>query len=78
MLEILYWLFWFASLAGWLWIIVMAFSEGDTIWGIASIFPLLGLIYGLMNFQEAKFAVALYGGGIIGRILLGVIAATLL
>ena len=43
------------GLIGWLWIVFLAFSEGETLWGIGCLLmPPLTVVYGLMNYQEAK------------------------
>ncbi|MFO1065072.1 MAG: hypothetical protein U0892_14500 [Pirellulales bacterium] len=64
------------GLAGWLWIVVMAFSEGDTLWGVGGlIFPLIALIYGAINFQELKVPVILMRTGMVIRIALAVLIA---
>ena len=40
---------------GWLWIVILAFGEGETLWGIGClIFPPLTVVYGRLNYQEAK------------------------
>lgn len=63
-----------ASIIGWLWIAVMAFSEGEVLWGIGClIISPLCLVYGIMNFQELKIPVLMLGIGLLARI--GVAAA---
>ena len=69
-METLFFLLWAlgaaASFAGWLWLVVMAFSNGDTLWGIGGIFiGLIALIYGVMNFDEAKTPVLLSVAGVV-------------
>ena len=60
---------------GWLWITIMAFSEGETLWGVGClIISPLCIVYGLMNFQELKIPFFLVLGGLVGRIAIGVIA----
>lgn len=64
-----------AGVIGWLWITVMAFSEGETLWGVGClIISPLCIVYGLMNFQELKIPFFLVLGGFVGRIAIGVIA----
>ena len=60
---------------GWLWITVMAFSEGETLWGVGClIISPLCVVYGLMNFQELKIPFFMVLGGFVGRIAIGAIA----
>jgi hypothetical protein len=64
-----------AGVTGWLWITVMAFSEGETLWGVGClIISPLCIVYGLMNFQELKIPFFLVLGGFVGRIAIGAIA----
>lgn len=64
-----------AGVIGWLWITVMAFSEGETLWGVGClIISPLCIVYGLMNFQELKIPFFLVLGGFVGRIAIGAIA----
>ena len=63
------------GLIGWLWIVVMAFSEGEMLWGIGSlIISPLAIVYGIMNFQELKIPLGMMVGGglvrIVGSVLL--------
>jgi hypothetical protein len=37
----------------WIWLIILAFSK-SVVWGIFSIIPLIGLIFGLMHFKMAQ------------------------
>ncbi|QDV26969.1 hypothetical protein [Aureliella helgolandensis] len=63
-----------AGVIGWLWITVMAFSEGETLWGVGCmIISPLCIVYGLMNFQELKLPFFLVLGGFVGRIAIGAI-----
>lgn len=43
------------SIIGWLWITAVAFSEGETLWGVGCLFlaPLC-FVYAIFNFQELK------------------------
>jgi hypothetical protein len=42
-------------LVGAIWIAVIAIQNGDTVWGVISIFcGLVALIYGVQHFEEAK------------------------
>jgi hypothetical protein len=54
---------------GWLWITVMALSEGETLWGVGCLFisPLC-VVYGLLNFQELKVPLFMVLGGFVARI----------
>ena len=64
-----------AGFVGWLWITVMAFSEGETLWGVGClIFSPLCIVYGLMNFEELKIPFFMILGGIVGPIAIGGIA----
>lgn len=63
-------LFLLASVVGWLWICVAAFSEGETLWGIGSLLlPFVCVIYGIINFQELKIPLGLVLVGTVGRII---------
>jgi hypothetical protein len=66
------------SVIGWLWITVMAFSEGETMWGIGClIISPLCVVYGLMNFQEMKIPLILVIVGFVGRIGIGIVAVSM-
>lgn len=54
----------------------MCFQDGETLWGIGSIifFP-IALIYGVMNFGEAKIPVILLAVGFAARIVFGIMGA---
>ena len=66
------------GIIGWLWITVMAFSEGETLWGIGClIISPLCVVYGLLNFQELKIPFIMVCVGFVGRIALVVLAASL-
>jgi len=54
------------GLIGWIWMIVLAFKNGDTLWGFLSICSILGLVYGFMHFQQAKVPTILLLIGMIG------------
>ena len=57
------------GLIGWLWIVVMAFSEGEMLWGIGSlIISPIAIVYGIMNFQELKIPLGMMVGGAVVRI----------
>lgn len=63
------------SIIGWLWITVMAFSEGEMLWGIGClIISPLSIVYGLLNFHELKIPFFLALGGFLGRIAVGAVA----
>ena len=52
---------------GWLWMVVLAFGDGEVLWGIGClIIPPLTVVYGLLNYQEAKipFWICTIGFGI--------------
>lgn len=54
------------ALAGVIWIVVIAFQNGDTVWGIVSIFcGIATLIYGIQHFEQTKMALGLIAGGIV-------------
>lgn len=64
-----------AGVIGWLWITVIAFSEGETLWGVGClIISPLCIVYGLMNFQEMKIPFFMVLGGFVGRLAIGAIA----
>ena len=66
------------GIIGWLWITVMAFSEEETGWGIGClIISPLCLVYALLNFQELKIPFLLVLGGLVGRLAVGMIAASM-
>jgi hypothetical protein len=51
---------------GWIWILVIAFQNGDVIWGILSLLcGLVGLIYAIQHFEQAKIPLGLLAGGIV-------------
>ncbi len=59
---------------GWLWITVMAFSEGETLWGVGClIISPLCIVYSLMNFQELKIPFFMIVGGFVSRIAIALI-----
>jgi len=65
------------GIIGWLWIVVAAFTEGEALWGIGClIISPLCLIYGFLNFQELKLPFYLVLVGFIGRIGVGLLAAS--
>lgn len=54
------------SLIGLVWVIVIAFQNGDTVWGVVSIFcGLAAFIYGIMHFQQAKTPMIIWIVGIL-------------
>ena len=62
-----------ASLVGWVWIMINAFSESVP-WGVGCLCcSPVALVYGILKWEELKFPVLLLGGGtlvgIVGRIL---------
>jgi hypothetical protein len=58
------------ALAGAIWIIVIAFQNGDTVWGIVSIFcGIVTLVYGIQHFQQTKVALGMIAGGIVLQII---------
>lgn len=66
------------SIIGWLWIVVTAFSDGETLWGIGClIISPLCIVYGILNYQELKIPFYMVLGGIIGRIGFGTLAVML-
>jgi len=65
------------GIIGWLWITVMAFKEGEMLWGIGClIISPLCFVYGFLNFDELKIPVFMLLGGFVGRIAVGVLAAS--
>jgi len=57
------------TIAGAVWIAVIAFQHGETGWGIgALICGIVTLVYGFQNFEECKIPLALFGFGILIRI----------
>jgi hypothetical protein len=64
-----------ASLVGWVWIMINAFSESVP-WGVGSLFcGLVALVYGILHWDELKIPVLLMAVGtivgIIGRVIGG-------
>ena len=66
------------GIIGWLWITVMAFSEGETLWGIGClILSPLCIVYGFLNLPELKLPLILVLVGFIGRIGLTLLAISM-
>lgn len=64
------------ALIGFIWCIVIAFQNGDTVWGVVSIFcGLAAFIYGCTHFQQAKNPMLIWIAGIVlaivGQVMLG-------
>ena len=54
------------SLVGAIWIIVIAFQNGDIVWGVLAIFcGIVGLIYALQHMEQAKIPLILMIVGIV-------------
>ena len=54
------------ALVGVIWIVVIAFQNGDPVWGVVSIFcGIAAIIYGVQHFDEAKVPLGLLVGGMI-------------
>jgi hypothetical protein len=65
------------GLIGWIWIVILAFQNGDTGWGIISLIcGIAALIYGVQHFDEAKVPLGLLALGIISRITYRVLMTT--
>lgn len=63
------------GVVGWLWITVMAFSEGETLWGVGClIISPLCLVYGFLNLEELKIPFLMVLVGLVARIGIGVLA----
>lgn len=63
------------GVVGWLWITVMAFSEGETLWGVGClIISPLCLVYGFLNLEELKIPFLMVLVGLAARIGIGVLA----
>ncbi len=70
--------FFAVGVIGWLWIVVLAFSDGETLWGIGClIIPPLTFVYGLLNYQEAKIPFWIVTAGFTFNILLRIVATAL-
>jgi hypothetical protein len=67
----------FATLVGWVWIMVTAFSESVP-WGVGIIFfwP-LALVYGILNWEDTKIPTIMMGSGILLYILSVALAAAM-
>ena len=53
------------ALIGYVWLLVLAFSE-SVLWGVGSLFcGLVALVFGVTRFAEAKVPVLLYAAGIV-------------
>ncbi|TWU31771.1 hypothetical protein [Novipirellula artificiosorum] len=62
------------SIIGWLWIVVAAFSDGETLWGIGClIISPLCLVYGFLNFHELKIPFLMVLLGFAARVGIGLI-----
>ncbi|QDU26095.1 hypothetical protein ETAA8_11690 [Anatilimnocola aggregata] len=54
------------SLVGLIWIVVIAFQNGDIVWGIVSIFcGIAAIIYGVQHMEQAKIPLGMLVAGII-------------
>ena len=43
------------AFGGWIWLIVVAFTEGGLLWGLGTLFfPIIGLIFAIKYWDEAK------------------------
>ena len=43
------------AFAGWIWLLVVAFTEGGFVWGLGTlVFPIVGLIFAIKYWEEAK------------------------
>lgn len=74
LLSLLAWITLISGFVGWIWIVVIAFSNEEVLWGIGSIFvPFVAPIYGFLNLGEAKIPLILYGVGFAGNILLTIV-----
>ncbi len=74
LLSIVLLMFFAIGVIGWLWIVVLAFSEGEPLWGIGCLFiPPLTFVYGLLNYQEAKIPFWIVTAGFAINILLRIV-----
>lgn len=63
------------GIVGWLWMVVIAFSNGEPLWGLGCLFiPPLGIVYGLMNYEEAKIPFWIVTVGFVSNIVIRVAA----
>ncbi|MGB7327659.1 MAG: hypothetical protein WBD31_22465 [Rubripirellula sp.] len=63
---------------GWLWITVLAFTEGEVLWGIGClIISPLCLVYAFLNFDEMKIPFLMVVGGFVSRVAIGVLTFAL-
>jgi hypothetical protein len=59
-----------AALVGAIWIAVIAFQNGDTVWGVLSIFcGIVAIVYGAQHFEECKVPlILLIVGAVVGGV----------
>lgn len=58
------------TLVGFIWIIVIAFQNGDVVWGVVSIFcGIVALVYGFQHFEQTKVPLSMLAGGIVLQII---------
>lgn len=78
LLSIVLLTFFAVGIIGWLWIVVLAFSDGEALWGIGClIIPPLTFVYGLLNYQEAKIPFWIVTAGFALNILLRIVGTAL-
>lgn len=62
-----------AGVVGWIWMVVIAFNNGEPLWGIGCLFcGIAGIVYGLMHYEEAKIPFWLLTVGFVSNIILRV------
>ncbi len=67
-----------AGFIGWAWIVIVAFSNEEPIWGLACVFiPFAALVYAVLNIHETKIPLGLYCIGFVVRLVLGLIAISI-
>ena len=66
------------GIIGWLWIAVMAFNEGEVLWGLGClIISPLCIVYAILNFEELKIPLFMVCGGFVGNIALVLIGSAM-
>ena len=64
------------GLAGVIWVLIIAIQNGDIVWGIVGLFcGIVAIIYAIQHFEEAKIPLGLMILGVIGNIIMRVVAS---
>ena len=75
-MEILGLILGLCGFAGVVWIMIVAFQNGDIIWAILSFFcGIVAIVYAIQHFEQCKIPLGLVALGIVGGVLRGVAGA---